>query len=224
MISRSEFVGGLVSLCPPAQSLLGVLASRETSTEAQKPCAPGRVIILGFDGVEPTIVEEMLSKGELPNLQQLRQKGCYRHLLSTNPPQSPTAWSSFAICKNPGGHGIYDFLRRAPATYIPALGFGSMQPAELGADGRLLKPATYTALRKGKTFWSVAAKQGARAKLLWVPYAYPPEDLPGLQMLCGLDVPDIRGTQSTYFSLSERFAKPESVAGGMRIPLVFKDG
>lgn len=226
MISRRKFIGRLAYLFPPAQRFLGGLlsaaaVSEGAAAEDQKPSGSGRVIILGFDGVEPSIVDEMLSKGELPNLHQLREMGCYRRLLSSNPPQSPTAWSSFATCKNPGGHGIYDFLRRNPATYIPGLGFGGAQPATLGADGRVSQPAKYAGLRKGETFWSVAAKQGVRAKLLWVPYAYPPEDIPGLQMMCGLDVPDIRGTQSTFFALSDQFSMAESVPGGMRVPLRF---
>lgn len=220
MISRRRFIGGMASLCPPIQNIFGALISPDTAAEARNPSTPGRVVILGFDGVEPTIVEGMLSKGELPKLQRLRESGSYHRMLSSNPPQSPTAWSSFATCKNPGGHGIYDFLRRDPTTYMPGLGFGGMEPATLGADGRLLMSAGYKSRRKGETFWSVAANQGVRAKLLWVPYAYPPEDLPGLQILCGLDVPDIRGTQSTYFALSDRLTEPEYVAGGMRIPLV----
>ena len=212
MFTRRQFIGRLVS---------GAAASAASAAIAQSSSNGERVIILGFDGVEPTIVDAMLSDGELPNLARLRETGCYHRLLSSNPPQSPTAWSSFATCANPGRHGIYDFLRRDPATYIPGLGFGGMQPAKVAPDGALLQPAGYVSFRKGETFWAVAAKRGLRAKLLWTPYAYPPEDTPGIQMICGLDAPDIRGTQSTFFALSDRFKQTETVAGGVRIPLRF---
>jgi predicted AlkP superfamily phosphohydrolase/phosphomutase len=182
----------------------------------------GRVVILGFDGVEPTIIDGMLKSGALPNLLALQTKGNYQRLLSSNPPQSPTAWSSFATCKRPGNHGIYDFLRRNPETYVPGLGFGAMKSPQLAADGSLLRPAEYVNYRKGETFWAVANRQGVRCKLLNVPYAYPPEPLLDSAMLCGLDVPDVRGTQSTFFAFSDTFSEVENVAGGVRLPLKFE--
>ncbi len=226
MITRREFVARLTSFLPVFRHVLpgvftGALMSGQARAEDKKPARAGRVVILGFDGVEPAIVDEMLAKKNLPNLAALREQGCYKRLRSSNPPQSPTAWSSFATCKNPGGHGIYDFLRRDPKTYLPGLGFGRTHPAKLGPEGQLIEPPRYVGLREGETFWSVAARNGARAKLLWVPYAYPPEDKPGITMLCGLDAPDIRGTQSTFFAFSDRFKEKEQIAGGLRIPLQF---
>ncbi|NIA16204.1 MAG: hypothetical protein GWP08_19245, partial [Nitrospiraceae bacterium] len=146
----------------------------------------GRVVILGFDGVEPSIVDTMLTAGELPNIAKLREQGCFQRLGSSNPPQSPTAWSSFATCLSPGNHGIYDFLRRDPARYMPGLGFGITKHPELAPDGSLSKPAEYQSYRTGKTFWGVADAQGARCKLLIVPFAYPAEPLQDGCQLCGL--------------------------------------
>lgn len=186
---------------------------------AQAADGKRRVIILGFDGVEPMIVDAMLAAGELPNLAKLREAGCYDRLGSACPPQSPTAWSSFATCTNPGNHGIYDFLRRSPQNYMPGLGFGVMSKAELNPDGTVAKPAKYVNFRKGKPFWRAANEQGARCKLLTVPYASPPDDLTESLMLCGLDVPDIRGTQSWFFAFSDLYPAQESVGGGMKIPL-----
>jgi len=185
----------------------------------------GRVVILGFDGVEPSIVDAMLSAGKLPNLAKLLDNGgSYQRLASSNPPQSPTAWSSFATCKNPGNHGVYDFLRRNPNNYLPGLGFGAMKQPELAPDGSLASPAAFTNYRKGETFWAVAGAAGLATKLLVVPFAYPVERIAGGTMLCGLDVPDIRGTQSTYFAMSDRFEHVESVPGGVRLPIKFEGG
>jgi len=181
-----------------------------------------RVIILGFDAVEPSIVDAMLTAGELPNLAKLRDQGTYQRLASSNPPQSPTAWSSFATCLRPGNHGIYDFLRRDPSTYFPGLGFGVTKHPELTADGAVAKPAHYEGYRKGETLWAAANRHGARCKLLIVPYAYPIEPLKNSSVLAGLEVPDLRGTQSTFFAFSERFTEQENVAGGVRLPLEFE--
>ncbi len=183
----------------------------------------GRVIILGFDGVDPDIVQNMINNGELPHLAQLAKAGTFKPLHSSNPPQSPTAWSSFATCTPPAEHGIFDFLRRDPKTYLPAVGFGRAKRPELLADGALKAPLTYQSERKGKAFWKVASEQGLRVKSLLVPFAYPVEELSeSSYQLCGLDVQDLRGTQSTYFALSEDFQTQEQIGGGIRLPLHFE--
>lgn len=184
--------------------------------------AEKRVIILGFDGVDPDIVQTMMDNGELPNLKQLAAVGTFKPLASSNPPQSPTAWSSFSTCRTPLNHGIFDFLKRNPENYFPGVGFGRTKRPDLAPDGSLAQAPAYESNRKGETFWKVASDQGLKVKSLVVPFAYPNEDLgDGSCQLCGLDVQDIRGTQSTYFAFSEDFAKEESIAGGMRIPLRF---
>ncbi|MFP4502283.1 MAG: alkaline phosphatase family protein [Candidatus Hydrogenedentota bacterium] len=185
--------------------------------------ATGRVVILGFDGVDPGIASEMMGAGELPNLAKLRDDGTFKPLASSNPPQSPTAWSSFATCRTPLNHGIFDFLRRNPDNYFPAPGFGILKRPDLAPDGSLEHPAEYESYRKGDTFWKKASDQGFKVKALVVPFAYPAENLSDVcHQICGLDVPDIRGTQSTYFAFSDDLDKQERVAGGMRVPLQFE--
>src|SRR5882762_6887447 len=80
-----------------------------------------KAIVIGLDGLETSIVEAMLSQGELPNLAKIRSVGSYSRLRTTSPAQTPVAWSSFATGTNPGGHGIFDFIRRDPETYLPDL-------------------------------------------------------------------------------------------------------
>jgi predicted AlkP superfamily phosphohydrolase/phosphomutase len=216
----ARYIAYVLTVC----ALFAAHASAQAPQDSKLKQAQGRVVILGFDGVEPSIVEKMLDAGDLPNLDKLRKGGAYRRLSTANPPQSPTAWSSFATCKDPGDHGIYDFLRRDPRTYLPGVGFGNTTQAQLAPDGSVAKPAFSTNIRKGETFWSVADHQGARCTLLHIPFAYPADDLLDSHMLCGLGVPDIRGTTSTFFYFSDSFTPEqlkEDVSGGMRIPLAF---
>ena len=185
-----------------------------------------RVILLGFDGVEPRIVRGMIEKEQLPNLKTVMKQGDFFNLTSTIPPQSPTAWSSFATCKNPGEHGIYDFLRRDPKTYFPGLALGSVHAPEFDEQGNLKKEPYFETYRKGTPFWKIADEQGVRCKILNMPYSYPPDTLKNSLMLSGLGVPDIRGTESLFFVFSDRFTDEElkqSISGGMRIKLNFKD-
>ena len=201
-------------------------AAAETKVAANTASKPGpkkgRVVILGFDGVEPTIVDTMIAAGELPNLAKLKETGSYARLTSAIPPQSPSAWSSFTTCKSTGAHGVYDFVTREPARYRPKKGFGSFQIVELAEDGSVSKPAAFVPVRKGDSFWKVADQQGLKVAALNVPFAFPAEDLAEGCMLCGLGVVDIRGTDSTSFSFSDTYTAEEGVAGGVLIPLRFE--
>ena len=80
---------------------------------------PNKVIVLGFDGVDPKVVREMISAGDLPNLEALSKEGTLDALGTTNPAESPVSWAAFTVGANPGHTGIFDFLHRVPETYIP---------------------------------------------------------------------------------------------------------
>jgi predicted AlkP superfamily phosphohydrolase/phosphomutase len=220
--SAATFSADSENLPSPAAVQLAQQREPGAQPAARKIAPKGRVIILGFDGVEPKIVESMMAAGELPNLSRVKDAGTFRPLSTANPPQSPTAWSSFTTCKYPGNHGVYDFLRRDPATYIPGVGFGTAKHATLDAGGSVVEPARFDSIRQGDSFWLAADRQGARCKLLVVPFAFPAEDLAQGCMLCGLGVPDLRGTTSTYYAFSDEFTKEESVSGGIQFPLEFQ--
>ncbi|MCC6796831.1 MAG: alkaline phosphatase family protein [Candidatus Hydrogenedentes bacterium] len=202
-------------------------APAETKAPEQPAAQPApagskkRVVILGFDGVEPTIVDAMFAANELPNLAKLRDGGSYKPLTSAIPPQSPSAWSSFITCKNTGAHGIYDFVARDPAYYIPKPGFGRTEHTKLDASGAVTQAARFTSYRKGDSFWKIADGQGLKITSLMVPFAFPADDMSQGHMLCGLGVQDIRGTDSSFFSFSDTYEKQESIAGGALYPLVF---
>ena len=40
-----------------------------------------------------------------------------RSLGTSTPPQSPVAWSNFITGRNPGGHGVFDFIHRDAEKY-----------------------------------------------------------------------------------------------------------
>ena len=207
-------------------------AATEPATEPAEKSAPaseaqidpkGRVIVLGFDGVDPDLAAEMMAAGELPNLAKLREQGTFDALESSLPPQSPTAWSSFTTGMHPGEHGVYDFLRRTPQNYLPGVGFGSVVNAQVGSDGSLAEAPRFENIRRGDSFWKIANENGARVKVLSVPFAFPAEDLHDSHQLCALGVPDIRGTTSTFFLLSEEINEDEELSGGVAVPLNFSE-
>src|SRR5262245_66308175 len=105
--------------------------------------APARVVILGFDGVDAKLVEEMVARGELPHLAALAKRGGYSPLTPTIPAQTPVSWATFTTGLDPGGHEIFDFLKRDPANRIPTFAvaeekslpflLGKKNPVVLGA-------------------------------------------------------------------------------------------
>jgi predicted AlkP superfamily phosphohydrolase/phosphomutase len=162
----------------------------------------------------------MMDRGDAPNFAKLAQGGTFKKLGSTIPPQSPVAWTTFTTCKNPGGHNIYDFIRRDKNGPMPKVGTGELAHVELSADGAMTEPAKGIAYRKGDSFWYVADQQGLKCKILLVPFAFPADPMTNGIQLCGLGVPDLRGTNSISFDISESFTPEQhrtSMAGGMRL-------
>lgn len=149
-----------------------------------------KVIVIGLDGLEPSIVEAMLERGELPHLARIRNSGSYCHLKTTYPAQTPVAWSSFATGINPGGHGIFDFICRDPQTYLPDVALNHFEaPKSVFAQARVVNR------RKGLPIWELLSRAGLPSTVLRCPCTFPPDRLQG-RMLAGVGVPDLRGSQS----------------------------
>ena len=89
--------------------------------KAYKRSRADRMIIVGLDGMEPTLVEKFMAEGKLPNLTRLKEMGGYARLSTTTPAISPVAWSSFMTGSHPAKHNIFDFLSRNAQTYLPEL-------------------------------------------------------------------------------------------------------
>src|SRR3954471_2279230 len=96
----------------------------------------------------------MLERGELPNLARIRRSGSYSRLKTTYPAQTPVAWSSFATGTNPGGHGIFDFVRRDPGTYRLD---GALSRYE---QKNALLPPRAVNLRRGTPVWDRLSAHG----------------------------------------------------------------
>ncbi|MCK5618348.1 MAG: alkaline phosphatase family protein, partial [Candidatus Krumholzibacteria bacterium] len=123
-----------------------------------------KVIVLGLDGLEPTICERMMADGELPNMKRLMESGAYRHLGTSTPALSPVAWSTFATGTDSSGHAIYDFLSRDRRTYLPKLSssevYGGQRFIRVGPLRFPIGKGGVRMLRKSKTFWKILSEHG----------------------------------------------------------------
>jgi predicted AlkP superfamily phosphohydrolase/phosphomutase len=173
-------------------------AKQPLSAAAGKP--KGRLIILGFDGVDPRWLEQWAKAGKLPALKAMMdaQGGAhYRPLGSTNPPQSPVAWTSFATGTLPGDHGIFDFIGRSLSTAPTGLPV-MLRVATTSFEVQPAGPPLARNLRSGVPFWQTLGNDGVRVVALNVPYSFPPDPMRDGRMLSGLGVPDLRETNSTF--------------------------
>jgi predicted AlkP superfamily phosphohydrolase/phosphomutase len=189
---------------------------------AYKESQVNRMVILGLDGLEPTLAEKFMAEGKLPNLARLKKEGTYARLRTTTPAISPVAWSSFMTGSEPSKHNIFDFLSRDPRTYLPDL-----SSARIGKPRRVLSLGRYRVplskpeirgLRKSVPFWKILGEKGIFSTVIRVPITFPPEKFKG-HLLSGMCTPDMKGSQGTFSFYTTDEEKVRKREGGLAIPV-----
>jgi predicted AlkP superfamily phosphohydrolase/phosphomutase len=207
----------------PVRYLIRAIRHRATYSKARIK----RFIILGLDGMDPTLAEKLLAEEKLPNFERLRQKGCFKKLATTLPPLSPVAWSSFLTGSNPGKHNIFDFLTRDKRTYLPTLSSVGIYPPTrtltLGKYQIPLGKPDIRPLRKGKPFWSILGEHQIFSNIIRVPITFPPEKFRGL-LLSGMCVPDLQGSQGTFSFYTTKAEGDVEHISGQQFQLQMKNG
>jgi len=170
-----------------------------------------KVLILGFDGMDPQILKRLVQEGKMPTFQKIMELGDFSTLATSIPPQSPVAWSNFITGMNPGGHGIFDFIHRDPETMIPYLSTSKTEPSKHTIEiGDWIIPLTsgkVSLLRSGKSFWEILDENRIPATIIRVPANFPPIHIP-VKQLSGMGTPDIQGTYGTFFFFYNRTFGP----------------
>jgi predicted AlkP superfamily phosphohydrolase/phosphomutase len=155
-----------------------------------------RLLIIGLDGATFDLIDPWIAQGRLPHLASLMERGLRGPLQSTFPPATFPAWSSFMTGKNPGKHGLYDFVRLRPGSY--RLEF-------VGARSR-----------KGPTIWRLLSDHGLRVGIMGLPTTYPPEAVNGF-MISGFDSPVSTGTDPSFIYPRSLFAELKERTGPYQI-------
>ena len=133
-----------------------------------------KLFVIGLDAATLGLITPLMEEGFLPTFQRLCNEGAYGELASTIHPLSPPAWTSFITGKNPGKHGIYDFVVHRPHSYEMEYTYGGM--------------------RNGHSIWQLLSAAGKRVVVINVPMTYPPEVVNGV-LISGFDSP---GTDSGF--------------------------
>jgi predicted AlkP superfamily phosphohydrolase/phosphomutase len=142
-------------------------------------------LIIGLDAFDPDIVERMLEAGKFPHLSNFLHKDGYARFAVTNPPQSEISWTSIATGLNPGGHGMFDFVHRDPASYAVNVSLLPTKKSILGTS--------FTFPHNAPTIFDQAAQEGYPVTALWWPATFPAHFDSPVHNIPGLGTPDIHG-------------------------------
>jgi predicted AlkP superfamily phosphohydrolase/phosphomutase len=121
-----------------------------------------KLLVIGLDGASFNVLDPLIEKGYLPNIASLIAGGTRADLTTTFPPITAVAWSSFMTGKNPGKHGIFEFVRR-----------------DHHSNRELAVNASF---RQGRAIWDLLGDAGKRVIVHNFPCTYPPHDINGLMI------------------------------------------
>ena len=201
----------------PLRLLWGLVFKRKG--RGRRKTGTSRVVVVGFDGMDPKLAESFMKEGLLPNFQSLKDRGSFSALATSEPAISPVAWSSFTTGVDASHHNIYDFLTRDPCTYAPIL-----SSADIGAASRVFSVGKYliplgkpraTLKQKSKPFWKILGESGIFSSIIRVPVTFPPEKFNGV-LLSGMCTPDLKGSQGTFSLYTSKDDPSGTRVGGMR--------
>jgi len=116
-----------------------------------------RTLLIGLDGVCLPILEPMIAEGVVPNLAALHEESAVAPLESQLPPWTPSAWPSIYTGKNPGKHGVFDFLQFD------------------GYDWDVVNRSTV----KARSVWELLSLCGYESVVVNVPVTHPPRAFDG---------------------------------------------
>lgn len=124
-----------------------------------------RTLFIGMDGSTFTILDQLVQGPDpvMPFLAERMPRAARGLLRSTANPLTPPAWVSLMTGRNPGHHGIFDFLRSREI------------------DGELYTELSSALDCRCEMIWSIASRQGRSVAALNLPFtAPPPRDLNGI--------------------------------------------
>lgn len=139
---------------------LGLAAGSENAVQLAHARSRGRrVLVLGIDSADWTIIDRLRAAGRLPALDRMIEGGASGPLRSIEPLLSPLIWTTIATGVGPERHGILDFLIRDPRT-------GAMVPAT-------------SRLRRAPALWNIAPAYGRKTGVVGWLATWPAEPIDG---------------------------------------------
>jgi predicted AlkP superfamily phosphohydrolase/phosphomutase len=224
----------------PLQSIFILLAAIASISLHAANDRDSRLLVLGFDGMDPRLCQDLIAAGKMPNFEKLAGSGSFTPLATATPPQSPVAWSNVISGSHAGTHQIFDFIHRRPNPDIEGL---PMEPflstSDIESPGHdkaiefkqwriPLASGKPVSLRRGPAFWDTLVAHGVKTTVYRIPANYPPPEVVGsghFSCLCGMGTPDLLGGygEFTCFTPYAPIIRPKIVPGGKFVYIYVND-
>lgn len=95
----------------PGPELVRAAARSELATTLPKP---GRLVVLGLDGLDWSLVDELVAQGVMPNLGGWLTRARQATVRMRPPLLSPLLWTTIVTGQPPDVHGVLDFVEPDP--------------------------------------------------------------------------------------------------------------
>lgn len=138
---------------------LGIHLSTSSRTATGEDDRPGRVVVVGLDGMTLRVLSPLLRAGEAPTFRRFVDEGAWGSFLTYGTASSPRVWTTMATGKRVRDHGIDDFVK-ATHTHYRAAPMRSFD-------------------RKSRAIWNILGDFGRRVGVVDWLITYPPEEVAG---------------------------------------------
>jgi predicted AlkP superfamily phosphohydrolase/phosphomutase len=128
-----------------------------------------RLFIIGLDGASWSSMSKWIKDDTLPHLSRLARSGFCGPLKSILPLSTPVCWSSIYTGKNPGKHGVFEFMTQKSNSYE-------------------LTPVN-SSHRKTRDFWEILGDSDLKSIVINAPLTYPVRPFNGT-LISGWGTPD----------------------------------
>ncbi|HET9481415.1 MAG TPA: alkaline phosphatase family protein, partial [Candidatus Polarisedimenticolia bacterium] len=142
-----------------AYPMCAVVLALSTVFACGRAPGSGRVLVVALDGLDPEVLELLISEGKLPTFSTLRDRGAWGRLRSIKPLLSPVVWTTIATGRSSLDHQISDFtaLDRATGERVPVT----------------------SRMRRVKALWNIFSDQGRTAGVVGWWATWPAESIRG---------------------------------------------
>jgi len=131
-----------------------------------------KLLIIGIDGGTWTAIDKI--PGKLRHISELRKQGLWGTLMSTIPPVTAAAWSSFMTGRKPGLHPFFDFKKYNITDYNYT--FEKAVPMR-------------SEVLQGATIWDVLGERNLKTASIYIPMTYPAWKIKDI-MISGFPAPN----------------------------------
>ncbi|MFH1862979.1 MAG: alkaline phosphatase family protein [bacterium] len=188
-----------------------------------------RVAIIGWDGAEWSVINELLAKGDMPNLKKLIDSGVSAPFRSLPELKSPLIWTSIATGKVPEKHGIQDFgcfqfpgMLNSFTDYPDGIGF-------YGLISRFMSQADLpvsSSVRRSEAIWNILSRAEIPVGIVGWWASWPAETVKGF-VLSDRFTYTLFNPRASALSLKEGQTHPpdliNEVGGFCRLPETITD-